>query len=382
MHVTVCGPADLSLLAPHLDGPSPPSAGYRAPIISRLVLGLVQRGHRVDLVTLSPEPADVGRYRGDDLRVVVGPYRPHRRWADAFRAERAAVAEAVVESGAEVVHAHWTYEFALGALRTGRPVVVSIRDWAPAVFRHRPDHYRAVRLGMQARVLRSSARFTANSPYLAERATRWTRRPVRVIPNGIEFPPDPPPAVAGGPPVVVALANGFGNLKNVATLLEAFPLIRRAHPDALLRLAGSDYQPDGPAARWSADRGLGAGVDFVGPLPAGEVAAFLGGGSVLVHPSFEETFGQVILEAIAAGTPVVAGRDAGAVPWVLDGGASGRLVDVGSPEAIAAAVVSLLDDPAASATLARQAFSDASSRFSLEAMVLGFEEEYEAAIDG
>ena len=34
--------------------------------------------------TLSPEPTDVGRYRGRDLTVVVGPYRLHRRWADAF----------------------------------------------------------------------------------------------------------------------------------------------------------------------------------------------------------------------------------------------------------------------------------------------------------
>lgn len=382
MHVVVCGPADLSLLAPHLDGPAPPSAGYRAPIISRLVLGLIQRGHRVDLVTLSPEPADVGRYRGAELTVVVGPYRPHRRWTDAFRAERAAVAEAVAGSGADVVHAHWTYEFALGALRTGRPAVISIRDWAPEVFRHRPDHYRAVRLGMQARVLRSSARFTANSPYLADRAARWTRRPVRIVPNGIEFPSEPPPPAAGGSPVVVALANGFGNLKNVTTLLEAFPSIRRSHPDAVLRLAGSDFEPGGPAARWSADRGIGAGVDFVGPLPAADVAEFLGSGSVLVHPSLEETFGQVILESIAAGTPVVAGRDAGAVPWVLDGGASGRLVDVGSPAAIAAAVVDLLDDPTVAEDLARRAFADATSRFSLDRMVSSFEEEYETAVGG
>jgi glycosyltransferase involved in cell wall biosynthesis len=62
---------------------------------------------------------------------------------------------------------------------------------------------------------------------------------------------------------------------------------------------------------------------------------------ILVHPSREESFCVAIADAMAMGLPVIAGEKSGAVPWLLDHGKCGVLVDVNNPKAIAAAMVEL-----------------------------------------
>lgn len=57
--------------------------------------------------------------------------------------------------------------------------------------------------------------------------------------------------------------------------------------------------------------------------------------TMMVHPSFEETFGNTLIEALACGTPVIGGSASGAVPWVLDHGNFGYLCDIASPLDIA-----------------------------------------------
>jgi hypothetical protein len=55
-----------------------------------------------------------------------------RAW-DLFAQERAGLERAMREDPCDVVHAHWTYEFALAALASGQPTLVTARDWAPTI---------------------------------------------------------------------------------------------------------------------------------------------------------------------------------------------------------------------------------------------------------
>jgi L-malate glycosyltransferase len=87
--------------------------------------------------------------------------------------------------------------------------------------------------------------------------------------------------------------------------------------------------------------------------------------SVLAHPSLEESFGMIVLEAMATGTPVVAGRASGAVPWLLANDA-GVLVDVRNSAAIAEAINGLLGDPELSAKKGMLANLRASAEFRSE----------------
>ena len=85
---------------------------------------------------------------------------------------------------------------------------------------------------------------------------------------------------------------------------------------------------------------------------------------MLVHPSLEESFGYTLIEAASVGTPVIAGRASGAVPWVLAEGESGVLVDVTNAEAIAKAMTSLISEPQMWQCLRERAFVTGKARFS------------------
>ena len=88
----------------------------------------------------------------------------------------------------------------------------------------------------------------------------------------------------------------------------------------------------------------------------------------MIHPSLEETFGMSIAESMVAGVPVVAGAASGAVPWVLDDGRAGILVDVRDPTDIARAATQLVSSRSHREEVARAAKAFAMARFSPSAV--------------
>ncbi|MFO1074124.1 MAG: glycosyltransferase family 4 protein [Geminicoccaceae bacterium] len=93
---------------------------------------------------------------------------------------------------------------------------------------------------------------------------------------------------------------------------------------------------------------------FLGLVPAGELPELHAAADLYAWPACNEAYGMAMLEAQAAGTPVVAGDEAG-VPDILAHGETGLLVAPRDPLALAAAVATLLDDPARRHRLGRQA---------------------------
>jgi glycosyltransferase involved in cell wall biosynthesis len=167
--------------------------------------------------------------------------------------------------------------------------------------------------------------------------------------------------------------NGFTPYKNVGALLEAFPAIRAAMPDARLSLLGREMERGGPAWRWANSRGLTTGVEFVGFVGPGEVRAALDASDLLVHPSLLEACPMVVVDAMARSVPVVGGRASGGVPWVLEDGLCGVLVDVRSASEIANGVVGLLRADDEWERLARTALESARRRFLAATVVAQYE---------
>ncbi|MBI4859250.1 MAG: glycosyltransferase family 4 protein [Candidatus Riflebacteria bacterium] len=182
---------------------------------------------------------------------------------------------------------------------------------------------------------------------------------IRIVSPGVEAPdPDGPRAAVSGAddrPVVLTVgrieaAEGY---KGHDRVVEAMPLVLARCPGVRWVVVG-----DGsglPALRELVrERGLGAWIELRGRVGPGELAdlyrrcdLFLMPSRVIKDRSGErfEGFGIVYLEAARVGKPVVAGRVGGAVDAVLDG-ETGILVDPDDPRDIAAAVISLLEDPA------------------------------------
>ena len=128
---------------------------------------------------------------------------------------------------------------------------------------------------------------------------------------------------------------------------------------ATLLLVGGPSGVDGDAelARLHhlvADLGLRERVRFIPPQPHGRLALYYRAADVCLMPSRSESFGLVALEAAACGTPVVAAA-VGGLSTLVAHGVTGYLVEGRDPEAYAAHVARLLDDPLMAAEMSVRA---------------------------
>lgn len=139
--------------------------------------------------------------------------------------------------------------------------------------------------------------------------------------------------------------------KGHRVLIEAVARVRQSHPTVHLVVIGDG--PCLPALRVAvALAGLGDAVTFAGTVyPTHQVLA---SASLFVFPSLVEPQGLALLEAYAAGVPVVASRTGG-IPEMLDDGVDGVLVRPGDVGELAAAIVRMLNDPAFGAACASRA---------------------------
>lgn len=368
MRVALVAPIDVPALQPWLppvDGDVPPGKGHRGGIpVTRIAAGLLRAGQQLTIVSVDAGLSEPRTFDGGALRLILVPTRSRHRTRDLFRVERRNLRDALEAETPDLIHAHWTYEYALAALATGRRTLITVRDWSPLILRMKPDAYRVAQFGMNAATLARARHLAAPSPYMQRTVERWVRRPVAVLPNGIDddvFVDRVDHSTDGT--ALIAVNNGWGRRKNVSTLLEAFASVRERHPAAVLRLVGYQYGPDDVADRWARERGLDGGVEFLGELPNPTVRDLIRRSLALVHPSREESFGAVLIESMALGRAVVGGHDSGAVPWVLDGGRAGLLTDVRSARDLAGAMLDLIEHGSLRRRVAEAGHESAWTRF-------------------
>jgi len=154
----------------------------------------------------------------------------------------------------------------------------------------------------------------------------------------------------GGAPVVVCVSRLVPR-KGQDVLVAAWPRVLARHPDARLLLVGGGPLED-RLRREVAARGLERSVVLTGRVQPERLAEHYAAGDVFAMPCRTrragldvEGLGMVYLEAAACGRPVVAGTSGGA-PETVQEGVTGHVVgDPRSPEAVAAVLTGLLDDP-------------------------------------
>jgi glycosyltransferase involved in cell wall biosynthesis len=297
-----------------------------------------------------------------------------------FREERRYLLGHLRDSGPDVVHAHWTYEFAWASLAGSANVLVTAHDAPLSVLRYSPDIYRAIRTGMAYYVRAGIQHLTVVSPYLAKQWRRQMayRRDIRVIPNPI---PDLRPAgeAADKGPIVLDIADASPR-KNVQRLIQSFGQVRRVLPKAELRLVGPGLGPCDPMATWASKEELGTNVSFLGELDRPQVERQLDQAAVLCHPSLEEAQPMCLLEAMAKRVPIIGGRSSGGVPWTLQGGRCGVLVDVRSTDDLARNMLRLLRASKERESLAAAAFEFVYTRFAPEYIAQQYIESYRSIL--
>lgn len=149
------------------------------------------------------------------------------------------------------------------------------------------------------------------------------------------------PWYAPGEPPVILSAGRLHVQKDFPTLLKAFARLRAQRPARLIILGEGDLRPELEALV----DGLGIASDVSMPGWAPNPLAHMTRASMFVLSSAWEGFGNVVVEALACGCPVVSTDCRSGPAEILDGGRYGRLVPVGDDQALAAAMAATLDAP-------------------------------------
>jgi glycosyltransferase involved in cell wall biosynthesis len=141
---------------------------------------------------------------------------------------------------------------------------------------------------------------------------------------------------------LIGMVGRLVPIKDVPTFLEAAARVRRARPDAQFALVGDGDERARLEAR-AQSLGLDAAVTFHGWQP--DMPAVYGDLDVVVNSSRNEGTPVALIEALAAARPVVATRVGGTPDLLGEGEERGRLVAPGDPEAMARAILEILDKP-------------------------------------
>lgn len=307
------------------------------------------------------------REAGVELRVL-----PSRGSFDVSRVR--ALRRALVRDRIEVVHAFLFLASAYAYLATrglrGVRLVTSARNCKPE-----PNPVR--RVVMKA-AFRASERVICNSREMERYARAYYGAPESrtcVILNGVDTARfDVPRRLHEG--LRVGTVGRIERQKNLSVFLEAARLVLAERPDASFEIVG-DGSLRASVVEEAGRRGLGAAVRL--PGTRGDIPEFFAGLDQFWLTSDWEGTPNVVLEALAAGLPVIATR-VGGTPEVVEDGVTGMLVDAGDAAAIARASLALASDASAASAMGRRAAQAAREKFSIAAMVDATARAYEAAL--
>lgn len=327
-----------------LVGPLAPPAGGMANQTRQLAELLRAAGSQVDIVQTNRPyaPAWVGRVPGLRALFRLLPYLL-ALWRTAGRVD---LMHLMSNSG-WAWHLFSTPAIWIAWLR-GTPVVVNYRGGEAAGFLQRSAAL--VRLSMQR-----AAVLAVPSGFLQQVFAEHGMRAV-VLPNIIDlelYHPRPERRPLGGHIVVT---RNLEALYDNASAIRALALLAATRPAVRMTIAGSGPQ----AAELKAlavQLGVADRVHFAGRLDRAQVAPLLRTADVSLNPSLADNMPNSVLEALAAGVPVVSTR-VGGVPFIVDHERTALLVPAGDPQAMAVALGRLLDDGALWARLSEAGLAE------------------------
>lgn len=344
-------------------------------VVVSLACRLAARGHRAVLCTLTS--------RHDDARLA-----DQLRQAGVTRhdlgARRLSNPSAVLRylrllarSGSEVVHAHGQDAWILACLArrvTPVPLVLTrhVLDEPAGTWRQSLRRRAALAAARRADALVAPSSATAD--WLARLAGVCASR-IQVIPNGVDLECfDRPMGAAAREALrrsigcaaherVVLIPAVLRHGKGHDVLLDALPVIRQMVPQVRVVFAGGGEREAELRQRAAPH---GSGVVLLGHR--NDVPQLLAACDLVVLPSYAEALPTALIEAAAAGRPVVATRVGGTAD-IVEHGVTGLLVPPGDPSALAEAVAAVLNDPTTADRFGQAARVVAHHRFSLDGHV-------------
>ena len=334
---------------------------------------------RLTVVTLRGEGPLTERYERAGIPVVRFPI--HSLFGPATVRQGLRLADFLRRERVSIVHCHDQYSnfFSTLSARYARiPVVIASKRWL-----HWSRRYQLV----NAIGFRAATRVLANSPLVARSLDvddHLSAGRIVVIPNFVDdaaFTRPPESVIAGwrreleipeDAPIVGIVAS-LQAIKDHATLLRAMALLVPKFPRLRLVIVGEGALL--PALRaLASELGIADAVRFAGLRPQHPSFHYLFDISVL--SSVSEGFPNSLVEAMAAGRPIVASR-VGGVPDAVRDGENGLLVPVGDAAAFADAISTLLNDRHRAVSMGREGARRAAEEYAAPVVIGGLERLYD-----
>jgi glycosyltransferase involved in cell wall biosynthesis len=319
-------------------------------LVIPVLLALIERlarNHKVVVVSLDPntKPSEYELLGARVVNLGLTKARTHLSWTavtlwklmSALRAEG---------GGFDLLHAFWTFPQGTLAVAAGSllriPVVVSIGGgelvWLPTI-RYGGMRTLRSRITMSA-TLRMASAVSAPSMYVLRSATR-VRSDIQWLPTGVDTTifQGSIQRTCGAPWHLVQVA-GLNLVKDQETLLRAVQQVATLCPHIVLDCIGVDVL-NGRVQALAHDLGIGDFVRFHGVLTVDEIVPFYHKAHLFVQSSLHESMGAAVLEASAAGVPIV-GSNVGILAEMAPQAAVA--VPVSDPGALAKGILELLED--------------------------------------
>jgi glycosyltransferase involved in cell wall biosynthesis len=316
---------------------------------------------------------------------LVAPFALVAGWRLARRVARSA--------RATVMHGHWVIPGGAIAAwaRPALPLVVSLHGSDVFVAERQP-----LARAIARRVFRKAGWVTACSADLADRALRLGARPDRleVVPYGVDvtrFRPEPALRARvrsalglGADTPMVFAAGRFVRKKGFEYLVDAAALLGAERPGAVVVIGGAG-DLDQELRRRAVERGVSDVIRFPGLLTQDAVADALAAADVAVVPSVRDEAGNVdglpnvVMEALASGTPLVT-TAAGGIGSVVCDGETALVVAERDPAGLAEAISRLLHDKAGAAAMGAAAREQVVRRHGWDGVAARLEAAYDRAV--
>jgi glycosyltransferase involved in cell wall biosynthesis len=178
---------------------------------------------------------------------------------------------------------------------------------------------------------------------------------------------------------IVLFVGRVSRAKGIDLLIAAARTVMRAAPEARFLIVGPDWGDRAEFERAVAAAGLRGMFVFTGALSTADLRRAYRSADLMAFPSRYEAFGIVMIEAMAAGLPVVA-TNASAIPCVVDHGATGLLFAPEDAGELAGHLVTLLRDPALRAQMGRTAVQHVAAEYSPAQQIHRLEAIYQSLI--
>jgi glycosyltransferase involved in cell wall biosynthesis len=309
--------------------------------------------------------------------VTITLHRQHRRIAE----------RALSEIKPDVVHAQDSLSHGYVCLHTAKayPLVMSIHGIVQEECKHLVGTKERLRATLTSRLIERYCVKTAR--YLVQ-PTRYPERYFGSLISG--------KIVDTGNPIAEMFFSTNGEAepgrlfysglvirrKRLLDLLQALDKVRNRFPNVTLRVAGGT--PDAEylqlVKEWIITHGLERNVALLGPLSQAELVEEYKKCALLVLPSGQETSPMVIGEVMAVGRPVVATR-VGGVPYLVDDGQTGFVVEVGDVDTLADRILTILSDDVLRTDMGQRSKEKAERQFRSRAVATKVREVYREAIE-